>query len=127
MVLEIFLKLLYCTMCEKKIQIYGVHIPSKSTESSNFYLCPSPLKTPPNSCDLPYRQKRIIHPPRKHPFENLFPTQQKGVEKNYGLICQNSVRKYESDLKHHAFFIFCMIYNFFKCDGFTVLQIKSII
>ena len=82
MVVEISLKLLYCTMCEKKIQIYGVHIPSKSNESSNFYLCPSPLKTPSNSCDLPYRQKRIIHPPSKHPFENLFPTTaERGREK----------------------------------------------
>ena len=39
---------------------------------------------------------------------------------------QNSVRKLKKTW-NIRFFIFCMIYNFFKCDGFTILQIISII
>ena len=106
MVVEISLKLLHCTMCEEKFQIYGVHIPSKSTESSNFYICPIPTQNAPrNSCDLPYRQKRIIHPPRKHPFENLFPTTAERDRENWFDLSKFS-QEIEDNLKHHVFLYF---------------------
>ena len=42
------------------------------------------------------------------------PQQQKGVEKNYGLICQNSVRKYENDLKRFFFIYILYDLQFFQ-------------
>ena len=36
------------------------------------------------------------------------------------LLYQNSIRKCEDNLEH-CLFIFCMICNFSKCDGFTSL------
>ena len=44
---KFFVKLLYSTMCGKKVQIYGIHIPGKCIDSRHFYSCLSPLTTRP--------------------------------------------------------------------------------
>ena len=41
-----------------------------------------------------------------------FPQDERGG-KNHDLLRENSIKKYEDD------FVFCMIYNFSKCDGFS--------
>ena len=65
-------------------------------------------------------QKEIIHPPRQHSSENLFPqTAERGGE-NYDLLYQIQSENVKMTW-NIRFFIFCMICNFFKCDGFTVL------
>ena len=69
-------------------------------------------------------QKEITHSPGQHSFENLFPpTAERGIGNN-DLLYQNSTKRYEDGLENMKmawFFIFCMICNFFKRDGFTVL------
>ena len=47
-------------------------------------------------------------------FWKNFPPKMKGGGENHDLLHENSIRKHEDD------FIFRMIYNFSKCDGFTV-------
>ena len=47
-------------------------------------------------------------------LENPFPQDERSGE-NHDLLYKNSIKKYEDD------FIFCMIHNFSKCDGFTLL------
>ena len=55
----------------------------------------------PSSCHhVLYTQKEITHSPRQHSLENLFPPTAERSEGNYDLRYQNSVRKYEDDLKH---------------------------
>ena len=49
-------------------------------------------------------------------LENSFPQHERSGE-NHDLLYQNSIKKNED------YFIFCMIDNFSKCDGFTVLKI----
>ena len=46
------------------------------------------------------RQKEITHSPRQHYFENLFSPRVERNGRNYDLLYQNSVRKYEDDLEH---------------------------
>ena len=50
-------------------------------------------------------------------FENLFPSQQKRVDKT--MICFIKIQS--ENMKMTWNIIFCMIYNFSKCVGFTVL------
>ena len=46
------------------------------------------------------KQKETSHSPKQHSVKNLFPpTAEKGGG-NYDLLYQNSVRKYQDDLKH---------------------------
>ena len=84
----------------KKFQIYGAHIPRKYIDSRHFYSCPSPLKTPPKFLPSRPRQKEITHSPWQHSFENLLPPTAERGGRNYDLLYQNSVRKYEDDLEH---------------------------
>ena len=58
-------------------------------------------------------------------FENLFP-QRRERGGRYDLLYQNSVRKYEDDQEYQFIFSFCMICNFSKYDGFTILKVISI-
>ena len=46
------------------------------------------------------RQKEIIHSPLQNFFQNLFPPTLESCGRNYDLLCQNSVRKYEDGLEH---------------------------
>ena len=103
---------LYIPSCvEKKIfnLLYGVPI-KKCIESMHFYSCPSsPLKTP----------GTIF-------WKSVFPTaKKKRVEKTmtcfFNIQSENMTMTWSISL-----FIFCMIYFFCKCDGFTVLWIISI-
>ena len=88
-------------MCGKDLQIYDVYIPRKCIEFST-------------------------HSHRQHFFQkSVSPTAEKGGAK-YDLLYQNSIKKMKMPW-YIRLFIFCMICNFFKCHGFTVLQIISII
>ena len=46
------------------------------------------------------KQKETAHFPRQHSFENLFPPIAERGGTNNDWLYQNSVRKYEDDLKH---------------------------
>ena len=69
----------------KNFQIYGVHIPGKCIDSSQFYSCPSSLKTRPQVLVTGPRQKEITHSPRQHSLENLFPSTAERGGGNYEL------------------------------------------
>ena len=96
-----FLWIVYSTMYGKKVfSIYGVHIPRKCIESMDFYSYPSPpLKTP----------GRIF-------WKSVSP-KTKGVEETmiYFIKIQSENMKITWEIR---FFIFCMICNFFRYDGF---------
>ena len=82
--------------------------------------------TPPHSKLAPKflssgpRQKEITHSPRQYSFEIQFsPTAEKdGGNYDYFIKIQSENMKMTWKIR---FFIFCMICNFFKCDGFTIL------
>ena len=92
-------------MCGTIFSIHGVHIPSKCIESIYFYSCPSsPLKTP----------GRIF-------WKSVSP-KTKWVEKT--MICFIKIQPENIKMTWNiGLFIFCMIYNFSKCDSFTILWI----
>ena len=83
-------------------------------------------KLAPKFLSLHTRQREITHYPRLHFFENLFPQQQKGVEETmiYFIKIQSENMKLIWNIR---LLIFCMICNSFKCDGFTVLSLISVI
>ena len=60
-------------------------------------------------------------------FENLFSprTKNKGVEETKICVIKNQLENMKMTW-NISLFIFCMIYNFSKCDGLTVLWIISI-
>ena len=105
MLVELFLKLLYSTICGKIFPIYEVHIPRKCIDSRHFQSYPSHSKLATKFLSSRPRQKEISHSPRQHSFENLFPPTAEKVGGNYDLRYQNSVRKCEDDLEHQAFYI----------------------
>ena len=75
-------------MCGKKFSIYGVPIPRKCIESMHFYSWPSPpFKTP----------GRMF-------WKSVSPGGRAGG--SYDFLYQNSVRKYEDDLKHYVYLHF---------------------
>ena len=87
-------------MYGKIFSTYGVHIPRKCIESMHFYSCPSPsLKTPGRS------------------FWKSVSPKTKGVEETmiYFIKIQSKNMKMTRNIS------LCMICNFSKCDGFTVL------
>ena len=87
----------------KMFLTYGVHIPRKCIESMHFYSCLSPpLKT----------WGRIF-------WKSVSP-KTKGVEET--MICFIKIQSENMKMTWNiSLFIFCMIFNFSKCDGFTVL------
>ena len=67
------------------------------------------------------RQKEITRYSRQHSFENVFlPTAERGG-KDYDMLYQNSLRKYEDDLEHVFYVSYDLQFFQIKCDGFTVL------
>ena len=117
-------------MCEKKFQIYDVHISRKCIESRNFYLCPpSPLKT---LCQVPIitpKAERNYSFPQGEFFSKIyFPQQQKGVEET--VICfirvQSKNMKMTWNVRLFTFCIHFVFYIIFNCGGFTVLSISII-
>ena len=61
---------------------------------------PPHSKLVPNFLSSRPRQKEITHSPRQHSFENLFSLTAETSGRNYDLLYQNSVRKYEDNLEH---------------------------
>ena len=128
MVVEFSLKLVYAALCWKKFQIYDVYIPRKCIESRSFYSCSSsPHSKLSLSCYYHTlgRGKLLISPGNCF-SRSSFPQQQKSVEQTmiWLIRIQSENMKMTWNIR---LFIFCMICNFFKCDGSTVLKIISII
>ena len=125
--MQFFLKCLFSTMCAKNFQIYGGHIPEKCIDSRRFYSCPPHSKLSPkilSSC--PIGRRKLLLPKGSVLSKICFSHKQKRVEKIS--ICFIKIPSENTKITRNIrFFIFCMICNFFKCDGFTVLQITSII
>ena len=65
-----------------------------------FTHAPPQSKLAPKFLSSHPRQRDITHSPRLHSFENLFPSTAERGGRNYDLLYQISVRKYEDDLKH---------------------------
>ena len=103
-----FLWLVYSTICAKFFSIYGVYIPRKCSDSMHSYSCPSsPLKTPGKT------------------FWKSVSPKTKGMEET--MVC--SIKTQSENMKitwSISLIIFCLIYNFSKCHGLTVLWIISI-
>ena len=119
--LDFSLKLLYATMCGTKFQIYRVRIPRKCIDLRHFYSWPSPVKTcPPSSCHHALSRRKLLIPPGCILSKICFPQQQKGVKETmiFFIKIESANMKMAWNIK---LFIFCMICNFFKCDGIRVL------
>ena len=108
-----FLWLAYPTICGENI-----------CSSQLLFAVPPPQKNASNLCIFTHAS--VIHSKLQAEFfENLFPRKTKGVEKT--IICfMKSQSKNVKMTWNNSSFIFCMVYNFCKCDGFTVLRITSI-
>ena len=108
-------------MCGKNFQIYGVHIPRKCIEFRDFYSCTSTLEThPPSSCHHMLGRRKLLDPPGSIFSKICFPQKQNEVEET--MICFIKTRSKNMKMTWDIrLFIFCIIYNFFKCKGFTVL------
>ena len=108
-------------MCGKNLRIYDVHIPRKCIKSRNFYSSASPLKTYPTSCcHHTIGRGKLLIPTGSIFFQkSVSPTAETGGAK-YDLLYQNSIKKMKMTC-YIRLFIFCMICNFFKCHGLTVL------
>ena len=105
MLLEFFLKILYSTMCGKNVQIYKFTFLENALVRDIFtHASPHSILASKFLLSRP-RQTEIIHSPRQHSFENLFPQTAKRGGGNYNLLYQNSIRKYEDDLQHLVFYI----------------------
>ena len=86
-----------------------------------FLLMPLHVQnSPPNSCHHELGRRKITHSPGGILSKIFSPQQQKGVEE----IIMSFIKLQSENMKmtcNIRFFIFYMICNFFKCDGFTVL------
>ena len=87
--IQISVKLLYSTMCEKCVQFYGVHIRGKCIDSRHLYSCFSPLKTRPQVLVSRFRQKGLLIPPGSILSKICFPQQQKEVEETMFCLMKN--------------------------------------
>ena len=127
MLFEFSLKLFNSIMCGNNFQIYGVFIPIKCIDLRHFYSCPSPLKThPPRSFHHALGRRKLLIPSRRILSKICFPQQQKSAERT--MIYFTKILSENMKMTWYIrLFIFCMICNFFKCDGFTILWIKSIL
>ena len=127
MLVEFSLKLLYSTMCGKNFQIYGVikknarKILENALIRGIFTHAPPHSKlAPPNSCHHALGRRKLLIPPGSILSQTCFPQQQKGVEET--MICFIKIQSENMKMTWNiTLFIFCMICNFFKCDGFPVL------
>ena len=93
--IQISVKLLYSTMCEKCVQFYGVHIRGKCIDSRHLYSCFSPLNpplpTPPpsSSCLHTLGRRKLLIPPGSILSKICFPQQQKEVEETMFCLMKN--------------------------------------
>ena len=121
MLVEFSLKLLYSTMCGKNFQIYGVHtVLENALIRGIFTHAPPHSKLTPKFLSSHSRQQEITHSSRHHSFENLYLPAAERVEET--IICfikiQSEIMKMTWNIR---FFIFYLICNSFKYDGFTIL------
>ena len=90
-------------MCGKKFSIYGVHTPQTCNECIIF-----------THALLPHLTIQV------EIFENLFPPKTDRVEE--AMTCFIKIQSENMKMTWNvSLFTFCMICNFSKCDGFTVL------
>ena len=74
-------------------------------------------KSPPSCCHHALSRRKLLIPPGSILWKTCFPQQQKGVEET--MICFTKIQSENMKMTWNIrFFIFCMICNFFKCDGF---------
>ena len=66
------------------------------------------------------RQRKITHSHRHHSFGNLFLLTAEKSRENHDLLGKIQLENMKMT-RNIRFFIFCMIFNFFKCDNFIVL------
>ena len=67
-------------------------------------------------CQVPQSKRQVQF------FENLFPPRAKNKEVEETMICFIKIQSENMKMTWNiSLFICCMIYNFSKCDGFTVL------
>ena len=75
-----------------------------------------------------HRQKEISHSPQAAFFRKSVSPNSRNGRRERTMICFMKIQsEYMKMTWSIRFLIFCMICNFSKCDGFTVLQIRSII
>ena len=89
-------------------RMYGVHISRKCIEYMHFYSCPSSLLKTTGKI-----------------FWKFIAPRTKGAEKTMICFIKSQLKNLKMTWKIRLF-IFCMIYNFSKCDGFTILWIISV-
>ena len=84
-------------------------------------LMPFPTQNlPPSSCHHTLDRRKLLILPGSILSKICFPQQQKGVEET--MICFIKIQSENMKMIWNIrLFIFCMICNFFKCDGLTVL------
>ena len=90
------LKLVYCTMCGKILERYGVLIPRTCIESRHFYSCPCSLRSQ-TSSPSSYHHKLGIDPGNIF-SKFFFSQQQKRRGGSYDFLYQNLIRKSKGDL-----------------------------
>ena len=99
MFVEFSLKLVCIPPCVGKISKFIVFtFPENALNLGIFTHAPPHLKLTPNFLPSHPRQKEITHSPRQHFSENLFPPTTERGGRNYDLLYQNSIRKYEDGL-----------------------------
>ena len=86
-----------------------------------FTQVPPHSKLAPKFLSSHLRQKEITRFSREHFFENLFPPTAERVQET--MICFTKIQSENMMIAWGiiTLFIFCMICNFFKRDGFTIL------
>ena len=89
-------------MCGKNFSIYGVHIPRKSIEYMHFF----------SHASVPHSKVQLNF------FENASPKAKWVGETMMYFIKIQSENMMTWNI---SLFIFCMICNFSKCEGFTVM------
>ena len=90
-------------MCGKNFSIYGVHIPRKCIESMHIFF---------SHASVPHSKLLLNF------LENGSP-KSKWVEET--MICFIKIQSENLMTWNISLFRFCMICNFSKCDGFTVM------
>ena len=111
-----FLLNLYITPCVGKIFKF-----MEFTFLENALNLGTQNSTPSSSCRHILGRSKILIPPGSVFSKICFSQQQKGEEET--MICFIKIQSENMKLTRNIrLFIFCMICNFFKCDGFTVFK-----
>ena len=84
-----------------------------------FTHAPPTQNSPPIFCPHTLGRRKLLIPLGTILSKICFPQQQKGVEET--MICFIKIQSENMKMTWNIrFFIFCMIWNFYKCDDFTV-------